>query len=694
VQAYPTGEEYQVRPGDNVLPVLKNSPRAILADHVASGKSQAFNQNIANRLWALMMGRGLVHPVDLHHPDNPPISPELMNLLATSLVEFQFDSKKFLREIALTKAYQRSIDLPNFDPSLASEVALKLQESKSKSKGLNEAVDKAKAAYDEAIKAWHTAETAMIAANAPVDAPLAKFNESGKARDAAAKALSDAQVALATKRDIAKAVGEASAKAQDVVKKLPEDKELAAAALKFAEKLKLFTTEIAGLEKAVVDKPAALKKTSDALVPLAKAVDEAKAKGLPSREIVRQKEAASLAARVVLSTARIAAETEKRRARSLDTLSQYLSLKERAATGVKAIQAKLAALKPIETEVKQVEAKLKPIEQSVQTSLAEMAKLEKVLADINGFWDQHQRKLASLAKAIESAEVAARALDGDATVAEIVQKLKAKSQMLETQTAEPKAKRETAIRELANQAEKLKAAKLQLAAAMGEVKGVATRQEALRTSIAADEAQQKTLLGEIASAEENVATTLANEFRVAQMKPLTPDQFAWSVMKVSQVYDNYWAQEEAAVSKSKPLTDALKKDVAGLKARAIEIEQRVYDKLAPTLPAFIQAYAAGPGQPQNDFFATVDQALFVSNGGTVNSWIAVNGNNVTSRLIAEKDMTKAAYDLYMTIVSRPPTDQEIADVTKILTTDPKTKPLAAQELAWGLLMSTEFRFNH
>ena len=59
-----------------------------------------------------MMGRGLVHPVDLHHPANPPSHPELLKLLADEIAARSSTSRAFLRELALTKAYQQAIDLP------------------------------------------------------------------------------------------------------------------------------------------------------------------------------------------------------------------------------------------------------------------------------------------------------------------------------------------------------------------------------------------------------------------------------------------------------------------------------------------------------------------------------------------------------------------------------------------------------
>jgi hypothetical protein len=59
-----------------------------------------------------MMGRGLVHPLDQFHDDNPPSHPEVLDLLAKEFVAHHFDMKWLLRELALTQTYQRSSALP------------------------------------------------------------------------------------------------------------------------------------------------------------------------------------------------------------------------------------------------------------------------------------------------------------------------------------------------------------------------------------------------------------------------------------------------------------------------------------------------------------------------------------------------------------------------------------------------------
>ena len=58
------------------------SAGARLAEALAGGTVVDFDRNIANRLWAVLMGRGLVQPLDLHNGENPPSHPELLADLA------------------------------------------------------------------------------------------------------------------------------------------------------------------------------------------------------------------------------------------------------------------------------------------------------------------------------------------------------------------------------------------------------------------------------------------------------------------------------------------------------------------------------------------------------------------------------------------------------------------------------------
>ena len=85
---------------------------ALLANDLPTPDNMLFSKNIANRLWFVMMGRGLVHPLDLQHSGNPPSHPELLDLLASEFAAHQYDIKWMLRELALTQTYQRSSRYP------------------------------------------------------------------------------------------------------------------------------------------------------------------------------------------------------------------------------------------------------------------------------------------------------------------------------------------------------------------------------------------------------------------------------------------------------------------------------------------------------------------------------------------------------------------------------------------------------
>ena len=106
------GKEYVVAPAPGVRAVPRFSRRALLGPQIARADNMPFTRNGANRLWALLMGRGLVHPLDMDHPANPPSHPELLDLLARELAAHKFDVRWFLRELALSQTYQRSSELP------------------------------------------------------------------------------------------------------------------------------------------------------------------------------------------------------------------------------------------------------------------------------------------------------------------------------------------------------------------------------------------------------------------------------------------------------------------------------------------------------------------------------------------------------------------------------------------------------
>jgi hypothetical protein len=110
IPVFAKGEEFEKPPDPNSKEpgVLKFSTLKLLSEQLPAADNGLFKRNIANRLWWLMMGRGLVDPLDLHHVGNPASHPELLDLIANELAAHKFDMKWLLKEIALSRSYQRA----------------------------------------------------------------------------------------------------------------------------------------------------------------------------------------------------------------------------------------------------------------------------------------------------------------------------------------------------------------------------------------------------------------------------------------------------------------------------------------------------------------------------------------------------------------------------------------------------------
>lgn len=82
--------------------------RVELARWLTAPENPYFARNWANRLWAHMLGRGLVEPVDDVRATNPPSNPQLLDALAQSLIDQKYDLRAMLRTIAASRVYQHS----------------------------------------------------------------------------------------------------------------------------------------------------------------------------------------------------------------------------------------------------------------------------------------------------------------------------------------------------------------------------------------------------------------------------------------------------------------------------------------------------------------------------------------------------------------------------------------------------------
>jgi hypothetical protein len=104
------------RTGEEVTPMFPDGsplsaersfdPRLAFAEWMVSHPD--FSRTIVNRMWAYMMGRGIVDPVDDFRSSNPPTHPQLLDALAQDFVDHGYDLKHLLRRIARSRTYQLS----------------------------------------------------------------------------------------------------------------------------------------------------------------------------------------------------------------------------------------------------------------------------------------------------------------------------------------------------------------------------------------------------------------------------------------------------------------------------------------------------------------------------------------------------------------------------------------------------------
>lgn len=83
-------------------------PREALADWITSRDNPFFAQTISNRIWADLMGRGIVEPVDDLRTTNPPTNGPLLVALGNHLRDHDFDLKQLIRAICTSHVYALS----------------------------------------------------------------------------------------------------------------------------------------------------------------------------------------------------------------------------------------------------------------------------------------------------------------------------------------------------------------------------------------------------------------------------------------------------------------------------------------------------------------------------------------------------------------------------------------------------------
>ncbi len=119
VYEMPEGEVKHDRTGQVTAPkfpfpatvkkVEKASRREEIADWLTSSDNPYFARSYVNRLWGYMNGIGIIEPIDDIRAGNPPSNPELLDYLTSEFVKSGFNPRHIMKLIATSRTYQLSV---------------------------------------------------------------------------------------------------------------------------------------------------------------------------------------------------------------------------------------------------------------------------------------------------------------------------------------------------------------------------------------------------------------------------------------------------------------------------------------------------------------------------------------------------------------------------------------------------------
>ncbi|HCS50595.1 DUF1549 domain-containing protein [Rubinisphaera sp.] len=686
-------EQYAVAPAKNVRSVPAISRREQLAKIVLESPAPAFNRNIVNRLWAHLFGRGIVHPVDLHHSDNPPLQPEVLDLLSREFVSANYDIKWLLRELVLTEAYQRSFRLPEMQPSIENA---KQQINAAKATA-NKASEQAAQADSRVQTALEELDKAVAVAKPFSDAEAAALKqvvEAQKVRDAAESKVKTRQQDIENRQIKYAVLLKSQESTIAAVESLKDDKELAAALEIIQKRVTEHSVELQKQQEAIKGESQTLVDSENILKEKTAAADAAISSRIPYENQVRAKRDELFSMREQAKSLRHQANQALSDVQFLEiiiaygeSLQQIAMLKQVIVNGEQDLATNVATI----TKVQQNLAELETQKKQAMTAVGSQ---QKVFDEASKEMVAIQKLHSTLAESITKAKETSLAIPDDPKVKEAVEllsqslgRISADVTKSQINVKEQKTKLDLLQATLVESTKQVEQAKQSLATLQEQGKQLTQKQVANQESLLKAHSAHDTIWGEIVDA----ATARAH---VASLDSLSPEQFAMSMLIASGQYKRLQSSAIAKVDKEMPVKEDSSQTAKDQEARQTAINAALKTSLQGTIDKFVTLYGAAAGQPQWDFFATPDQSLFAANGNELRTWLIPGGGNLAEHLIATESIDELTREMYLSVLTRIPTNDEIADVRSYIETRPDAKAQAVQELCWGLMTSAEFRFQH
>ena len=679
------GEElYVVAPSKKSAGIPKFSRRAQLARLITHPANDNFSKNVVNRFWKHMVGHGLSDPVDFHHSDNPPSHPALLKVLADEFVNSGFDFRALLRQIALSRTYQLSVDFSN-------ETLIADSDIESRIKALQTAVtlleaDAKKENTPKIIEQLKSRREKVASVDQTITNTATKLGELKKQSKTLATAQTELQKEVKTKQSQRTLLQEAAAAAKKVADSFPEDKALAEKHTSYQHRIGPLEKELETIQSKLTEKKSLAEKATKQSMAEKIRLAKLRADRIGLADMVAESRGAllELNARQKQPEAQIVEKQQQLSAlvvhqKYLAQLESQKQLAVRSTELTAVVEAMAEERDQLKLAIANVEAKL-TIQHDAIINLTQEAKAAtEALA-------KRQAALDTLKEGIEKTRSAAGQLT-DLQLEDAVASLDEKHAALNEQLTSDKQLATKKQAELVAAQAVLKQQEAEQAEIDSKLKVIAEREKEMTEAIAArDQA-----IAETEVAHEQLHQSWERRFAVRALVPLTPEQLAGSTISALELKPRF--QREAVAEWQTNNKDMKPEDIDEAKKTA-EIAQRLQKRIDQVTSTYVSMFAAPGGSPQDVFSATVDQALFYANDGRVQSWFNSGERSLLKRLESIGNAAELAQELHLAIFSRPPTNEESSEIEAFLAQHKDDRGAALREIAWGLLTSLEFRFNH
>jgi hypothetical protein len=164
----------------------------------------------------------------------------------------------------------------------------------------------------------------------------------------------------------------------------------------------------------------------------------------------------------------------------------------------------------------------------------------------------------------------------------------------------------------------------------------------------------------------------------------------WDGKKAPQ--DKFFAVAQARALT--PMQMAVSLRLATTDPMALPSDRAALEKRLETLAKGVDHLAALFSRPGPNFQVGVSEALLFANNQALQKELLEGNNTLVARMLKVNELEKRAELAVRTVLSRPPSAQELKVLAEYLQRREDRPEAGCQQVVWALLTSAEFRFNH